>query len=91
MGAVMAYLRSLSNGQKVAVRVPSAAVERFEQGRRLFHSRTGQRNYACASCHVQGAGKRYEATPLSPALGQATRLRSPLCLPILYLGGLRKL
>ena len=72
MGAVMAYLRSLSNGQKVAVRVPPAAEERFEQGRRLYVSRLGQRNYACASCHVRGAGKRYEDTPISPAIGQAT-------------------
>lgn len=72
MGAVMAYVRSLSNGQKVAVRVPPAAEDRFEQGRRLYFSRLGQRNYACASCHVQGAGKRYRDTPLSPAIGQAT-------------------
>jgi sulfur-oxidizing protein SoxA len=71
MGAVMAYLRSLSNGQKLAVRVPPAAEERFEQGRRLYFTRLGQRNYACASCHVQAAGKRYEDTPLSPAIGQA--------------------
>ncbi len=72
MGAVMAYLRSLSNGQKVAVRVPAAAGERFEQGRRLYFTRMGQRNFACASCHVQGAGKRYGDMPLSPVIGQAT-------------------
>jgi len=72
MGAVLAYLRSLSNAQKVAVRVPAAAADRFEQGRRLYYSRLGQRNFACASSHVQGAGKRYAETPLSPAIGQAT-------------------
>jgi len=72
MGAVIAYLRSLSNGQKVAVRVPAAAEERFEQGRRMYQTRLGQRNFACASCHVQGAGKRYGETPLSPVIGQAT-------------------
>jgi sulfur-oxidizing protein SoxA len=72
MGAAIAYLRSLSNGQKIAVRVPPAAEDRFEQGRRLYFSRIGQRNFACASCHVQGAGKRYEDVPLSPAIGQAT-------------------
>jgi sulfur-oxidizing protein SoxA len=72
MGAVVSYLRSLSDGQKVAVRVPAAGQERFEQGRRLYYSRMGQRNYACASCHVTGAGKRFEDTPLSPAIGQAT-------------------
>lgn len=72
MGAVTAYLRSLSNGQKMAVRVPAAAEERFEQGRRLYFTRMGQRNYACASCHLQGAGKYFGDTPLSPAIGQAT-------------------
>ena len=85
MGVVIAYLRSLSNGQKVAVRVPAAAEERFEQGRRLYFTRLGQRNFACASCHVQGAGKRYLESPLSPAIGQAThwpviRKGSPLTL-----------
>ena len=72
MGAVTAYARSLSDGQKLAVRVPAAAAERFEEGRRLYFTRMGQRNYACASCHVQGAGKRFGDLPLSPAIGQAT-------------------
>jgi sulfur-oxidizing protein SoxA len=72
MGAVTAYLRSLSDGRKVSVRVPAAAQARFDHGRRLYDSRLGQRNYACASCHVLGAGKRFEDTPLSPAIGQAT-------------------
>lgn len=73
MGVVLAYLRSLSNGQKIAVRVPPAAEERFEQGRRFYFTRMGQRNFACASCHVQAAGKRYADTPLSPVIGQAAR------------------
>jgi len=72
MGAVSAYLRSISSGQKIAVRVPAAAEARFEQGRRLYFTRLGQRNFACASCHLQGAGRRYAQTPLSPAIGQAT-------------------
>ena len=71
MGAVLAYLRSLSDGQKVAVRVPAAAEERFEQGRRLYFTRMGQRNFACASCHVQGAGHYFGDEMLSPAVGQA--------------------
>jgi sulfur-oxidizing protein SoxA len=52
--------------------VPPAAQERFEQGRRLYFSRLGQRNFACASCHVQAAGKRYADIALSPVPGQAT-------------------
>lgn len=71
MGAVTAYLRSLSDGQKLAVRVRPEAEAQLEQGRRLYFSRLGQRNFACASCHVQGAGKRYNDTPLSPVIGQA--------------------
>lgn len=72
MGALTAYLRSLSDGQKLTVRVPAAAEDRLEEGRRLYFTRLGQRNFACASCHVQSAGKRYAGTPLSPAIGQAT-------------------
>jgi sulfur-oxidizing protein SoxA len=72
MGAVVAYLRSLADGQKVAIRVPAGAQDRFEQGRRLYFSRLGQRNFACASCHVQGAGRRYGEAALSPPIGQAT-------------------
>ncbi|HSN21868.1 MAG TPA: sulfur oxidation c-type cytochrome SoxA [Usitatibacter sp.] len=73
MGAITAYVRSLSNGQRITVRVPAAAEAHFENGRRMYFSRLGQRNFACASCHVVGAGKRYEDVPLSPAIGQAAR------------------
>ena len=72
MGVVMAYVRSLSNGTKISVRVPAAAGERFEQGRRLYFTRMGQRNFACASCHLQGAGKRFDGVYLSAAIGQST-------------------
>jgi sulfur-oxidizing protein SoxA len=73
MGAVTAYLRSLANGQKIAIRVPAAAEERFAQGKRLYFTRLGQRNFACASCHVQGAGRVYADIALSPPVGQAAR------------------
>ncbi len=72
MGVVLAYLRSLSDGQKIAVRVPTAAEPRFELGRSLYFTRLGQRNFACASCHIQGAGRRFVDSVLSPAIGQAT-------------------
>lgn len=70
MGAVVAYARSLAAGRKLVVRVPPAAERLFEQGRRLHANRLGQRNFACASCHVQGAGKRFGEEALSPAVGQ---------------------
>jgi sulfur-oxidizing protein SoxA len=74
MAELAAYARSLSNGQKVAVRVPAAAAERFEQGRRLYFTRMGQRNFACASCHVASAGMHYGDETLSSAIGQATHM-----------------
>jgi sulfur-oxidizing protein SoxA len=71
MGAVIAYVRSLASGRKIAVRVPDAAKDRLEQGRRLYSTRMGQRNFACASCHVQGAGKHFGDEVLSAASSQA--------------------
>ena len=44
MGAAIAYVRSLSNGQKVALRVPPAAQDRLAQGKRLYYTLMGQRN-----------------------------------------------
>jgi sulfur-oxidizing protein SoxA len=70
MGAVVAYARSLAAGRKLVVRVPAAAQPLFEEGWRLHSRRLGQRNFACASCHVQGAGKRFGEEALSPAAGQ---------------------
>lgn len=73
MAQITAYVRSLSVGHKIVVRVPAAAEPMFEQGRRLYFSRLGQYNFACASCHIQGAGKRYEDRPLTPVIGQAAQ------------------
>jgi len=73
MGAILAYVRSLSNGQKIAVRVPAAAQERMDEGKRLYHTRMGQRNFACASCHIQNAGKHFADTEISAAAGQAAQ------------------
>ena len=73
MAQITAHVRSLADGYRIAVRVPVAGQARFEDGRRMYFSRLGQRNFACASCHIVGAGKRYADVPLSPAIGQAAR------------------
>lgn len=73
MGALTAYARTLSDGMKMSVKVDGpAALKAYEDGKRLYYSRLGQLNYACASCHVDGAGNRLRAETLSPVLGQAT-------------------
>lgn len=83
MGPLSAYARSLSDGQRLALRVGTpAAGEKFEAGKALFVRRIGQQNFACASCHVLQAGSIFErrepgtqlttSTVFSPAIGQAT-------------------
>ena len=73
MGLMGAYARTLSDGMRVNVRVEgSAALAKYEQGKKLFFTRTGQYNFACASCHMYNAGKILRTEILSPALGHAT-------------------
>lgn len=70
MGVALAYLRSLADGQKLSVRVASPAAEqRFAEGKRLFFTRMGQHNQACASCHLQHAGRYLGEAALPAALG----------------------
>jgi len=73
-GALTAYLRSLADGSRMAIRVTGAAArEKYAAGRQFFLSRKGQANYACASCHVQHAGQILRDRPLSAAIGQAAQ------------------
>ncbi|MEP7155333.1 MAG: sulfur oxidation c-type cytochrome SoxA [Betaproteobacteria bacterium] len=72
IGPLGAYFRSLSEGQKLNVRVGTPqAREKFDAGRALFSRRMGQQNYACASCHVLNAGRVFGQQEISPAVGQA--------------------
>ena len=71
-GPLAAYFKSLSDGQRLTVRVGSVpAREKFDSGRSLFQRRIGQRDYACASCHVQNAGGILGEKGLSAVVGQA--------------------
>jgi sulfur-oxidizing protein SoxA len=70
MGAVLAYLRSLAEGQKIAVRATTAAAQdRFEEGRRLYFTRMGQQNYSCASCHLNHSGSFFGDTAIPSLVG----------------------
>lgn len=72
MGPLVAYVRSLSDAQRVNVKVPNAAASaEFEAGRQFFYRRIGQQDFACASCHLHHAGKVFGDATLSPAVGQA--------------------
>ena len=73
MGTLTAYARSLSDGMRVDVRVAGAgAAAKYEQGKKLYFTRIGQYNFACASCHMVNAGKILRTEILSPTVGQTT-------------------
>jgi len=70
MGVLTAYMRTLSNGMIMNIKVESPkAVAAYEAGKKTFFSRSGQLNFACASCHVQNAGNRLRSELISPAIG----------------------
>ena len=72
MGPLSAWFKSLSDGQRLHVRVATVqAREKFDSGRALFQRRIGQRDFACASCHVQNAGNTFGQRGLSAVVGQA--------------------
>ncbi len=76
MGPLSAYARTLSDNQRLTIRVASQdARNRYDAGKRFFQTRVGQQNYACASCHVHHAGDVYGTTTgsggLAPAVGLA--------------------
>lgn len=71
MGTLTAYMRTLSDGMLMNVKVESPkALAAYEDGKKTFYSRAGQLNFACATCHIQNAGVRLRSELLSPVLGQ---------------------
>ena len=72
MGILTAYMRTLSDGMIMNVKVESpAARDAYNDGKKTFFSRKGQLNFACATCHVQNAGVRLRSELISPAVGHA--------------------
>jgi sulfur-oxidizing protein SoxA len=72
MGTLTAYMRTLSDGMLMNVKVEGPkATAAYEDGKKSFFTRKGQLNFACASCHVQNAGTRLRSELISPAVGHA--------------------
>ena len=72
MGQLTAYLRSLSDGMLMNIKVEGPkATAAYEEGKKLFYTRKGQLNFACSTCHVQNAGTRLRSELISPAIGHA--------------------
>ena len=72
MGLLVSYVKSLSDGMKVNVKVEgSAALAAYEQGKKHYYSRRGQLNFACATCHIDNVANFVRSEQLSPMIGQA--------------------
>lgn len=72
MGTLTAYMRSLSDGMIMNIKVEGPkAMAAYEDGKKTFFTRKGQLNFACSSCHVQNAGTRLRSELISPAVGHA--------------------
>jgi sulfur-oxidizing protein SoxA len=72
IGTLTAYMRTLSDGMLMNVKVEGPkATAAYEAGKKTFFQRSGQLNFACASCHVQNAGVHLRSELISPAVGQA--------------------
>lgn len=73
MAILTSYARSLSDGARVRVKIQGAgALAAYEKGKQIYFTRNGQLNFACATCHVDYAGKFIRSEQLSMMVGQAT-------------------
>ncbi len=72
--ALLAYMTFTSRGQPIRISVPNIPLAQaaYQQGKQYYYQRRGQLNFACATCHIQNAGKRLRAEVLSPLIGQAS-------------------
>ncbi len=71
---IAAYLTSTSRGKPITVTVPDdpKALAAYEDGKRIYFTRRGPREFACYHCHWVAAGARIRGNELSTAVGQAT-------------------
>jgi len=75
MADLEAYFASASTeaGKKIHIVIQSeAAAKAYEAGKKAYYSQRGYIKFSCATCHVQGAGKRVRNEYLSPLLGHTT-------------------
>lgn len=75
MPILQAYFASETKDaeKKVNIKIPSAqAAAAYERGKEYYYTQRGYLKLSCATCHVQGAGKRVRNESLSQFLGQTT-------------------
>jgi sulfur-oxidizing protein SoxA len=70
--AISLYVANHSIGQPIRLDVSRGPLkDAFERGRKLFHTRTGRSNYACATCHTHRIGMQLRGTTITTPYGDA--------------------
>lgn len=75
MATFEAYIASETKdaGKKVDIKIESAnAAAAYERGKEYYYTQRGYLKLSCATCHVQGSGKRVRNESLSQLAGQTT-------------------
>ncbi|KPJ90521.1 MAG: hypothetical protein AMJ53_13350 [Gammaproteobacteria bacterium SG8_11] len=70
---IIAYMADTTRGKPVNIEVPNdpRAIAAYEQGKQIYFTRRGPREFACYHCHWEASGLRIRGNELSPAVGQA--------------------
>lgn len=70
---IVAYMADTSRGKPINIEVPNdpRAIAAYEEGKRIYFTRRGPREFACYHCHWEASGLRIRGNELSPAVGQA--------------------
>ena len=75
---LLTYMADTSRGNKIDIQIPDdpRALAAYEDGKRVYFTRRGVRDFACYHCHWEAAGQRIRGNVLSTAVGQATHFPS---------------
>lgn len=69
---LQAFIAYRSRGKAIGTAIPEddpRALAAYQQGKDFYYQRRGQLNFACATCHIQNAGKKIRSETLSALLG----------------------
>ncbi|HRH79678.1 MAG TPA: sulfur oxidation c-type cytochrome SoxA [Thiobacillaceae bacterium] len=68
--AISLYIAGFSKGMPMRIDVSKGPLkEAFERGRRLYHTRAGRMNFACATCHIHNVGKHLRGNTVTTPFG----------------------
>ncbi len=75
---LLAYMADTSRGKRIDIQVPGdpRALAAYEDGKRIYFTRRGTRDFACYHCHWEAASQKIRGNVLSTAVGQATHFPS---------------